>query len=379
MPVYLDNNATTTLDARVLEAMQPYLSGPYGNPSSLHRFGRAARDALEAARAQLAQLLDAQPQEVVWTSGATESNNLALRGSLLAAVPAGRILYGATEHPAVLETAEALGRHGAQVASIAVDEQGLVQWPAFEAQLCAGPVTLVALMRANNETGVLQDVARAAELAHAHGAALLVDAVQALGKLPLSFAELGADLMSVTAHKLHGPRGAGALIVRSGTPLEPLLSGGGQEHGLRGGTENLAAIVGFGAAAALACEELEQRQAHCLGLREHLEAGLAALGGITVFGAGAPRLPGTVQFGVEGFEGEALLMQLDRRGFAVSSGSACSSGKGQPSHVLLAMGIPHDIAYSAIRVSVSKDTSRAQLDAFLAALGEIKAATAATA
>jgi cysteine desulfurase len=379
VPVYLDNNASTPLDARVLEAMQPYLSGPYGNPSSLHRFGRAARDALEAARAQLAQLLDAQPQEVVWTSGATESNNLALRGSVLAAAPGGCLLYGATEHPAVLETAEALGRHGQRVAIIAVDEQGLVRWPEFERQLADGPVTLVALMRANNETGVLQDVARAAELARAHHAPLLVDAVQALGKVPLSFAETGADLMSVTAHKLHGPRGAGALLVRSGTALEPLLSGGGQERGLRGGTENLAAIVGFGAAAALAVEELAQRHAHCLALRERLEAGLAALGGVTVFAAAAPRLPTTVQFGLEGFEGEALLMQLDRRGFAVSSGSACSSGKGEPSHVLVAMGVPHDLAYSAVRVSVSKETTPAQVEAFLAALGEIKAAAAAAA
>jgi cysteine desulfurase len=383
MPIYFDHNATTPLDPRVLEAMQPYLSGPYGNPSSVHRYGRAARDAVEAARLQVAALAGAQPAEVVWTSGGTESNNLALQGLALQSATGtpGRILYGATEHPSVLETAEALGRRGTAVEIIAMNGQGQVDWPAFEAQLGRGPVRLAALMLANNETGVIQDLARAATLLRAQGALLLADAVQCAGKLPLepvwSTAGAAPDLMSLSSHKLYGPKGVGALLVRSGVELAPLLHGGGQERGLRGGTENVAAIVGFGAAAELAIQELEARSARLLVLREHLLAGLRSISGISVFGEQAPRLPNTVQFGLRGWEGEALLMALDRKGVAVSSGSACSSGKGEPSHVLLGMGLPRDIAYGAIRVSLGRDNTEAEIDRFLALLAELRAAALA--
>lgn len=378
MPIYLDHNATTPLDPRVLEAMLPYLGGPYGNPSSVHRYGRAARDAVEAARVQVAALAGAQPAEVVWTSGGTESNNLALKGATEAARKPSRILYGATEHPAVLETAEALRARGWQVETIAIDNRGLVDWPAFEAQLARAPLCIAALMAANNETGVIQDTARAAALVHARDALLLVDAVQAAGKLPLQDSwQGGADLMSLSSHKLYGPKGIGALLVRAGVELAPLLHGGGQERGLRGGTENVAAIVGFGVAAQLAQQELEARSAQLLQLRQRLIAGLQAMPGVTIFGEPAPRLPNTVQFALKGWEGEALLMALDRKGIAVSSGSACSSGKGEPSHVLLGMGLPRDVAYGAIRVSLGKDNSAAEIDRFLAVLAELRAAALA--
>jgi cysteine desulfurase len=366
MPIYLDHNATTALDPRVLEAMQPFLTGPYGNPSSVHRYGRRSRDAIEAARVQVAALVGARPAEIVWTSGATESNNLAVKG--VAATRPGRILYGATEHPAVLEAAEALRREGRGVETISIDRNGLVDWVAFHAQLEREPVALAALMLANNETGAIQNVARAAAQVHARGGLMLVDVVQAAGKIAVDFAVLGADLMSLSAHKLYGPRGVGALVRKGEVELVPLLHGGGQEKGLRGGTENIAGIVGFGAAAELARAELESRAAHVEVLRDALEAGLRDFPGATIFGEAAPRLPNTVQFGLEGWEGEALLMALDRKGIAVSSGSACASGTGEPSHVLLGMGWPRDIAFRAIRVSFGSENVLEDVVRLLAAL-----------
>ncbi len=365
MPAYLDHNATTRVDPRVLEAMLPYLYGPYGNASSLHRFGRAARDAVERARVQIASLVGAQPGDVVWTSGGTESNNLAIKG--VAALHPGRVLYGATEHPAVMEAAEALGDQRT-VEAVAVDGQGLVDWPAFARQLERGPVALVALMRANNETGVIQDVARAAPMVRAAGARLHVDAVQAAGKMALDFEALGADLMSLSSHKLYGPKGIGALVRRAGVDLWPLHHGGPQEKGLRGGTENVAAIVGFGEAAELAEREWQARAGHVGVLRERLEAALRELPGVVIFGAQVERLPNTVQFALPGYDGEALLMQLDRKGFAVSSGSACASGKGEPSHVLLAMGLSREIARGAIRVSLGVASTAEEVDGFVDAL-----------
>ncbi len=368
MPVYLDHNATTQLDPRVLDAMLPYLQGPYGNASSLHRYGRAARDAIEAARAQVAALVGAEFAHVLWTSGGTESNNLALKGVAAAAATTSRILYGATEHPAVMEAAEALRASGWGVETVAVDAQGLIDWTAFARQLAAGPVRMVSLMRANNETGVIQDLPRAAAQVHAAGAWLHVDAVQAAGKIPVDFVALGADLMSLSSHKIYGPKGVGALIYTAEVDIEPLHHGGAQERGLRGGTENVASIVGFGVAAELALQELDARAQHVVRLRDQLSQGLRALRGIRIFGEDAERLPNTLQFALSGYDGEALLMQLDRKGFAVSSGSACASGKGEPSHVLLGMGIGREVAKGAIRVSLGKDNTAAEVDRFVEAL-----------
>lgn len=373
MPVYLDHNATTHLHPQVLEAMMPYLSGAAANASSLHRYGRIARDGVEAARIQVARLVGAAPAELIWTSGGTEANNLALKGVTAAGQPS-RLLYGATDHPAVMEAAEALHERGWAVEAVAVDRHGIIDWSAFESQLARAPLRLVSVMRANNETGVIQDVPRAAAAVHAADAWLHVDCVQAAGKIAVDRDELDADLLSLSSHKIYGPKGAGALVVRPGVELAPQLHGGAQERGLRGGTENVAAIVGFGAAAELAMQALERRAAQALALREQLQAGLALLPGVIVFGADAPRLPNTLQFALRGYEGEALLMQLDRRGFAVSSGSACASGSGEPSHVLLAMGYDVDTARGAVRVSFGRENTADEVQRLLAALAELAAA-----
>lgn len=373
MGVYFDHNATTPLDPRVLEAMLPYLQGAHGNPSSVHRYGRAARDAIEQARAQVAALCGGKPAELIWTSGGTEADNLALKGSVL---PGQRVLYGATEHPAVLEAAQALT--GCIVEPISVDRHGQVDWDRFEAQLTRSPApALVSLMLANNETGVIQDIARVTERLSPLRALLHVDAVQTAGKLALDFHAVGADLLTISAHKIGGPKGIGALLRSAQVDLRPLLHGGSQERGLRGGTENLPAIVGFGKAAELALDELASRTAQSRTLRDRLEAGLLARGDAFIFAQDAPRLANTVQFAIRGFHGEALLMRLDRLGFAVSSGSACSSGKGEPSHVLLAMGYPPELAYGAVRVSFGAGNTPEQVDAFLAALAQIQPASGA--
>jgi cysteine desulfurase len=370
---YLDHNATTPLDPRVLEAMLPYLRGGHGNPSSQHRAGRAARDAVETARAQVAALVVADPGEVIFTSGGTEANNLAAKG-VAARAGGGRLLYSGVEHPCVLEPMQALARQGWAVQTVVVDGEGRVDPAALAAQLAGGDVRLVSCMVANNETGVIQDTARLARIAREAGAVFHADAVQAAGKLPLDFPGSGAHLMSLSSHKLYGPKGAGALVADRGLELEPLLHGGGQEKTLRGGTENVAALVGFGAAAELAVAELDARRAHVQGLRERLERQLAAIPGLRVFGARAPRLPNTSQFAIPGFHSATLLGLLDKKGFAVSSGSACASGTDEPSHVLLAMGVPAELALCAIRVSLGKDNTAAEVDGFVAALRAVLAA-----
>lgn len=374
MPVYLDHNATTHLDPRVFESMQPYLSGPAANASSLHRYGRIARDAVEQARLQVAQLVGCEAREIIWTSGGTESNNLALKGIAdgPASAAGASVLYGATDHPAVMEAAESLAGRGVRVAPVAVDADGLIDAAALVTQLSLAPVTLVSIMRANNETGVIQDIAPLALQVHRHGALLHVDAVQAAGKIGVDIAALDCDLLSLSSHKIYGPKGAAALVVRGHVDLSALQHGGAQERGLRGGTENVAAIVGFGAAAELAMAELDARARHAQALLERLQSGLQARGDVLVFGGGAPRrLPNTLQFAVRGWDGEALLMALDRKGFAVSSGSACASGSGEPSHVLLAMGHDRDTAKGAIRVSFGRSNTADQVDGFLQALQQI--------
>ncbi|MCI0749140.1 MAG: cysteine desulfurase [Nevskiales bacterium] len=377
MAVYLDHNASTPLDPRVLEAMAPFLRGPYGNPSSAHRHGRAARDAIETARAQMAALVTADPGEVIFTSGGTEANNFAVKG-VAAKQQHGRLLYSAIEHPSVLEPLQALARQGRAVETIAVDAEGRVDEAAFQQQLRRSKVALVSCMVANNETGVIQNTTRLAMLARAAGAVFHADAVQALGKIPLDFAASGAQLLSVSSHKIYGPKGAGALIADRALELEPLLHGGGQERGLRGGTENVAAIAGFGAAAELAGQELDRRKTHTRHLRERLETALMRIPGIRIFSAGAIRLPNTVQFAVPSIHSATLLGLLDKKGFAVSSGSACASGSDQASHVLLAMGVPQDVALCAIRVSVGKDNTQNEVDQFVETLCTLMAGLGVT-
>ncbi len=365
--IYLDHNATTPLDPRVRAALQPYLERFYGNPSALYRWGRLVRDAVEQARAQVAALVGASPAQVVFTSGGTEANNLALQGYCRA--HSGRtLMVSRIEHPSVLEAAAGLARQGTTVVQVAVDGEGRIDPDHLAGQLKAHPRALVSCMLANNETGVIQPLADLVAVAHRHGACFHTDAVQAAGRLALDFEQLGVQMLSLSAHKLYGPKGVGALVLDRALGLEPLLYGGGQEQGLRGGTENVIGIVGFGAAAELARQEREARQAHLADLRRRLEAGLRRLPGVTIFAAGARRLANTVQFGVAGIDGEMLVMALDRHRIAVSSGSACASGGGRPSHVLLAMGVEAGLAKSAVRVSLGKDNTAEEVDAFLTAL-----------
>jgi len=367
--IYLDHNATTPMDDRVIEAMQPFMGIFFGNPSSLHRLGRTSRSAIDTARSQVAALVGVEPAQVIFTSGGTEANNLAIKG-LAGTLAAGVIAVGATEHPSVLAPAWHLRKQGWEVLTLAVDSAGALTSEGI-AGLPKSNLRIASVMLANNETGVVQDVSTLARFVRETGAYLHCDAVQAAGKMPVNFNASGAHLLTLSSHKIYGPKGAGALVVDKSVPLAPLLEGGGQERDLRSGTENVAAIVGFGKACELALAELESRSAHCLQLRLQLENRLVQLPGVTLFAEHAPRLPNTLQFGLGGMDGEALLMALDRKGFAVSSGSACASGAGEPSPILLAMGVAADTAKSAIRVSVGKDNSESDIDAFLAALQTI--------
>ena len=349
--------------------MLPYLTSLRGNPSSVHRYGRAARQAIDNAREQVAALARAHPSEVIFTSGGTEANNTALQGAAARLAP-GRIAASAIEHSSVLAAARALTRRGWRLDTLAVDGECRVTLPALRA--CLKPDTrLVSVMTANNETGAIQDIAAISREARAAGAIMHTDAVQAAGKIALDFEACGAHLMSLSAHKLYGPQGVGALIVDKSVDLEPLLHGGGQEKNRRGGTENVAGIVGFGAAAELAVKEGAARATALRELRDHLEASLRVLPPVIIFAERVERLPNTVQLSVPGIDGETLLMALDRKGIAVSSGSACASGSVEPSHVLMAMGVERELARGAIRVSLGKENTRADVDAFISALREI--------
>ena len=366
-PVYLDHNATTPLDPRVLETMLPFLTTQMGNPSSRHEYGRSARDAVDRARQQVAAAFGAHPTEVVFTSGGTEANNLLLKG-VAAAQSQALLAVSAIEHPCVLKPAAQLQRHGWQLTTLPVDANGTLDLPAAKRRLQDRPA-IVSLMLANNETGAIQPVAELADAARQVGAVVHTDAVQAAGKLPLDFRALnraGVQAMSVSAHKIGGPKGAGALILDKRLDLQPLLAGGGHERGLRSGTENVAAIVGFGAACELLAEALAKNsgQRH---LRDLLEEALVRLGA-TVFGRTAERLPNTTFFAFPDLDGETLVGKLDRAGYAVASGSACSSAQPEPSHVLSAMWVAPELARGAVRVSLGTTTSAADCEGFLHAL-----------
>lgn len=367
MSIYLDHNATTPLDPRVWAAMAPYLRDHYANPSSVHTPGRMVRTAVDQAREQLAALVNVHPSQVIFTSGGTEANNLALKG-VMQRFPGQRLAVSAIEHASVLQPARALAEQGWGVDVIAVDAQGRVSTAALLAAVTA-QTRLVSVMTANNEIGVLQDIATLSAAARRAGVMMHTDAVQAAGKLPVDFPAGGAHLMSLSAHKIYGPKGVGALIVEQGVELLPLLHGGGHERGLRGGTENVAGIVGFGMAAELARAEGAGRAAHCLELRRYFERRLRQeLPEISIVAEQAERLSNTVMVLVPGSEGETLLMHLDQAGIAVSSGSACSAGSAAPSHVLVALGLAGETGRSAIRVSFGRDNGSAEVDALLAAL-----------
>jgi cysteine desulfurase len=368
--VYLDHNATTPLATEVRDVMRSALDARWGNASSVHAEGREARRAVDVARAEVADLLGVKPRTVFWTSGATESNHLAIRGLAEASSEARRtVITTQVEHPSVLGAVDALAASGWTVVHIGVDSQGRLDEDGLVDALDAS-VALVSVMHANNETGVLFDVRRVADRAHAVGALVHVDAAQTAGRLVWSAESLGADAISLSAHKMCGPKGIGALHVRTGVPFNPLLPGGHQERGLRPGTENVDAIVGFGCAARIA----SQGRAHfaeTVGAdRDALwEALQKRIPGIRRNGGGA-LLSNTLNVAVEGCAGDALLQSLDLAGIAASSGSACTSGTVEPSHVLRAMGQSHDVAKEAVRFSLGVDTSPRAMDRVVEVFGE---------
>jgi len=360
--VYFDHNATTALDSRVLEVMLPWLSAQSGNPTSRHVFGRTARTAIEQARAQVAEACGAYPSQVVFTSCGTEANNFAVKGIAANQTPS-QILYSAIEHPCVSRPAMAMRAQGYSSHAIAVNAQGQLDKEQLK-MLLEKPSCLTSVMLANNESGVIQDLGSIAEIAKRAGSFVHTDAVQALGKIPLDFSALNVNAMTVSSHKIHGPQGAAALILDKRLDLMPLLHGGGQERGLRSGTENIAAIIGFGKACELAADNLRQFASHTQQLREQFEQGLQSLE-VTLFSNEVARIPNTSFFAVAGIEGETLVMALDRKGFAVASGSACSSDSTEPSHVLIAMGVQPDLARGAVRVSFGMHNTTEQVNTFL--------------
>ena len=369
MSIYLDNNAATQLDPRVLDAMEPYLMGVYGNASSLHRYGRLMRSAIEQSREQLAAAINAHPDQIVFTSGGTEANNLVIKGVTAHAGPAA-LMISAVEHPSLREPAYATCKQGWRVDEIPVSDNGIIELDALALRI-VHDTRLVCVMSANNETGAIQPLQQAAEIVREAGALLHSDASQSLGKQEINFSASGVQLMTLSAHKLHGPLGVGALVVDRSVVMQPQQRGGKHEFGLRAGTENVASIVGFATAAYLATTELSARRQHMARLRHRLEAELKKMPEVCIFAEQGERLPNTTQFGLRGCHGETLLLQLDRAGIAVSTGSACHSDVREPSHVLIAMGIDPELALTAIRVSLSQYTTDRDIDEFIKALTKL--------
>ncbi|WP_306607661.1 cysteine desulfurase family protein [Azonexus sp.] len=367
-PVYLDHNATTPLDPAVLAAMLPWLNSLCGNASSRHEYGRRARLALDEARQKVAAALGAHPTEVLFTSGGSEANNLFIKGAAASLKP-GLLAHSAIEHPCVLKPAAQLARQGWAVREIAVDAAGQVKTAEY-AELLREKPKLLSVMLANNETGVVQDIAALAAAARTSGAWFHSDVVQAFGKLPVDFRVLnaaGVHALTVSAHKINGPKGAAALVLDKRIELQPQIAGGGHERGLRSGTENVPAIVGFGVAAELAAQRVAELPQRMQMLKNRLESGLTALGA-RIFAVDALRLPNTSYFAFPDIDGETLVGKLDREGFAVASGAACSSANPEPSHVLRAMGVAPEIARGAVRVSLGASNMEHEIDQFINAL-----------
>lgn len=366
---YLDHNATTPLAEAVIDSMADALRVTFGNASSIHSEGQQARHLVERARREVAQLLHAEPREIVFTSGGTEANNMAIRGFLAATGKTKQHFITTTiEHPAVLQVATHLESQGVEVTYVAVGPAGVLN-PADLRDALRPETTLVSVMHANNEVGTVQPIAEIAAICHEHGAKLHVDAVQSCGKIPVDVRALDVDLLSVSAHKFHGPKGIGALYMRKGVAANPLLHGGRHERGRRPGTENVVAIHGMGIAAALARQSLESETLRLTQLRDQMEeAILPAIPDVSVNCQSSLRLPNTSSLCFHGIEGEPLLIALDLRGFAVSSGSACSSGSVEPSHVLTAIGLAREEARSCLRISLGAGNDQGQLERFVVVL-----------
>jgi cysteine desulfurase len=368
--IYLDHNATSPIDPRVFESMEPYLKTFYGNPSSTHRLGRASRTAIETAREQVAQLVNAEAAQVVFTGGGTEANNLALLGAF--SDNSKHILYGATEHSSVVDPLKNLAQKNVEVEALAVDSDGRISLDQLNSQLKSN-TCLISIMHANNETGVIQDIQSLRSGLNNDQAIFHVDAVQSAGKTQVDFARMGVQLMTLSSHKLYGPKGVGALICDKSVQLNPLMHGGGQEFSLRPGTENVAAIVGFGKAAELASLELEQRRQQLLSLQNQLEQQLRTIPDLSIVAERADRLANTTQVIIDGMDGEMMLMMMDRQGICISGGSACSSRVLKPSPVLIAMGYNASQSLSAIRISLGVQNTIDEVDRFCETLKGIVA------
>ncbi|MGR3369113.1 MAG: cysteine desulfurase NifS [Sagittula sp.] len=363
-PIYLDNNATTRVFPEVVEAMLPYFSEQFGNASSIHAFGAEVGGALRQARRSLQALIGAEfDHEIIFTSGGTESNNTAIRSALQVMPGRNEIVTSAVEHPAILSLCDWLEKHeGVVVHRIPVDGLGRLDLDAYRAAL-SDKVALVSFMWANNETGTIFPVDGLAEMAHEHGALFHTDAVQAVGKVPMDLRNTEIDMLSLSSHKLHGPKGLGALYLRKGTRFRPLLRGGHQERGRRAGTENAPAIIGLGRAAGMVMSTMAEDMARMTTLRDRLANGLiGSIGHCFLTGDPHDRLPNTATVAFEYIEGEAILLKLNAAGIAASSGSACTSGSLEPSHVLRAMNIPFTAAHGAIRFSLSRETTEKEID-----------------
>lgn len=372
--IYFDHSATTPLDPRVLEVMSPFLAGAFGNPSSLHYEGRVARAAVDNARAQVAAMIGAESDEVVFTASGTEADNLALIGAVRASGKPGHMVTSAIEHAAILETCKFLASGGTKITHLPVDADGSVLTDSLLRALQSN-VTIVSIMAANNVVGTLQPIEELAHLTKLHGVLFHTDAVQAAGKIPLDVRGLNVDLLSLSAHKLHGPKGIGALYVRKGVKLSPIVFGGGHERGLRSATENVAGIVGFGAAAEIARTELAQEAARLARFRTHIAGELCRLfPHVYFFGHSTQRLPGHLSFGFHGKEREVgdLLATLDQLGVSMSAGSACSAhNSGEPSSVLLRMGYDAESARGLIRLTLGRFNTLEDVDRFVEILQRV--------
>lgn len=370
--IYMDHNATAPVHPAVVDAILPYYREAYGNASSVHAFGREARSAMEEAREKIAEFIGAQPREIVFTSGGTESDNFAIAGVAYQNAKKGKhIITTAIEHPAVLNTCEHLETHGFEVTYLGVDRHGIVSLDDLREAIREDTI-LITIMHANNEIGTIEPMKEIGEIAREKGIVLHSDAVQAVGKIPVNVDETGVDLISISAHKIYGPKGIGAMYMRRGTKVEPLIRGGHHERNRRAGTENVPGIVGFGKAVEVAASDLEEEGKRLFSLTEKLRTGLQdQLEHVYANGHPTERLPGTMNLSFDFLEGESILLNLDMKGVAVSTGSACTSGSLEPSHVMTAIGIPVATAQGAIRFSLGRANTEADVDYVLEELPPI--------
>lgn len=370
--VYADNAATTKLSPAAFEAMKPYLTDFYGNPSSLYRLGVETRKAVDNARETVAKCINAQPNEIVFLSGGSEADNWAIKGAAELGAKKGKkhIISTKFEHHAVLHTLEYLEKHGFEVTLLDVHENGIIRPEELENAI-REDTALVTVMFANNEIGTIQPVKEIAEICRKHNVLFHTDAVQAVGTVPVDVKEIGCDMLSMSAHKFHGPKGVGAIYVRKGIRLPNLIQGGAQERGLRAGTENIAGVVGMSVALKESCDKMTERNARLEKMRDRLIDNLLKINRSRINGDRTHRLPGNVNMCFEGIEGESLLLSLDLKGISVSSGSACTSGSLDPSHVLLSIGLPHEIAHGSLRMTFSDDNTEEDIDYILSVLPPI--------